>query len=53
MADALIPPKAVEGLMTKAFLEGTVAAGLFWDALLKCRSKASSLASATRPQRSR
>lgn len=22
--------------MTKAFLEGTVAAGLFWDALLKC-----------------
>lgn len=36
MTDALIPPKAVEGLMTKAFVDETVAAGLFWDALLKC-----------------
>lgn len=36
MVEPLIPSRAVEGLMTKAFLEGTMAAGLFWDALLKC-----------------
>lgn len=36
MPEPLIPSKAVEGLMTKAFVEQTVAAGLFWDALLKC-----------------
>ncbi|MBV9080718.1 MAG: SseB family protein [Elusimicrobia bacterium] len=36
MTEQLIPPKAVEGLMTKAFIDQSVAAGLFWDALLKC-----------------
>ena len=36
MTEPLIPSKAVEGLMTKAFVEQTVASGLFWDALLKC-----------------
>jgi len=36
MTDPVIPAKAVEGLMLKAFIEQTVASGLFWDALLKC-----------------
>jgi hypothetical protein len=36
MTDPVIPIKAVEGLMTKAFIEQSVASGLFWDALLKC-----------------
>lgn len=36
MPEPLIPSKAVEGLMLKAFIEQTVASGLFWDALLKC-----------------
>jgi hypothetical protein len=36
MTDPIIPSKAVEGLMAKAFIEQTVASGLFWDALLKC-----------------
>jgi hypothetical protein len=32
---ALIPPSALEGLMRKVFLDRSLAAGLFWDALLK------------------
>jgi hypothetical protein len=36
MSETVIPSKAVEGLMVKAFIEQTAASGLFWDALLKC-----------------
>src|SRR5690242_10359769 len=35
LTNPLIPSEAVEGLMRKAFLDRTMAPGLFWDALLK------------------
>src|SRR5262245_10457226 len=35
MSAALIPPEALEGLMTKSFVENKIEPGLFWDALLK------------------